>query len=112
MTQIPDDDTRSMRERMLAGDLYLADEPEIAAWSAAAFELMETYNAPPAALGDVRRRLLAQLLGRVGEDTVIRSRPNVQLLTPTHRSWPSRVARSGRRPSRYPSATTSGSVAG
>lgn len=73
MTRTPSDDGRSMRERMEAGDLYLADEPEIEARSAAAFELMETYNATPAAEGDARRRLLAQLLGHVGEGTVIRS---------------------------------------
>ncbi|MEJ7832085.1 MAG: sugar O-acetyltransferase [Nocardioides sp.] len=73
MSQIPSDDDRSMRERMLAGDLYLAEDPEIAAAAATAFKWMETYNATPAAEDDVRRRLLAQLLGHVGEGTVIRS---------------------------------------
>ena len=36
-------DTRSMRERMLAGDPYVADEPELAADSRRAMALAERY---------------------------------------------------------------------
>ena len=36
-------DTRSMRERMLAGDPYLADDPELAAESRRAMELADRY---------------------------------------------------------------------
>lgn len=66
------DDPRSMRERMLAGDLYIADDPEIAEQSATALELMETYNATSVRQRALRRRLLEQLLGAIGEGTEIR----------------------------------------
>src|SRR3954463_16836513 len=65
-------DGRSMRERMLAGDLYLFDDPELAENNAAALDLMVAYNATTARQGPLRRRLLEQLLGSVGEDTAIR----------------------------------------
>lgn len=61
-----------MRERMLAGDLYIADDPEIAERSAAALDLMAAYNATSVRQRPLRRRLLEQLLGSVGEGTEIR----------------------------------------
>jgi maltose O-acetyltransferase len=42
-TRQPTPDTRSMRERMLAGDLYLADDPQIGAQQHAAM-LMHRFN--------------------------------------------------------------------
>jgi maltose O-acetyltransferase len=66
-------DDRTMRERMLAGDLYIADDPVIAEESFAARDLMATYNATSARQVPLRRRLLEQLLGGVGEDTELRS---------------------------------------
>jgi maltose O-acetyltransferase len=59
---------------MLAGELYLADDPEIQAASEAAVALMTAYNATGAgAAADARRReLLEQLLGAIGADTVLR----------------------------------------
>jgi maltose O-acetyltransferase len=65
-------DGRSMRERMLAGDPYLADDPELAEDMLRAMDLMETYNATSARDPQTRWRLLAELLGAVGEGTVIR----------------------------------------
>ncbi|MET1075970.1 MAG: maltose acetyltransferase domain-containing protein, partial [Umezawaea sp.] len=65
-------DNRSMRERMLAGDLYLADDPELDEWSAVAGELQDAYNATGARQRDERFRLLERLLGSVGQGTVIR----------------------------------------
>ncbi|MCF6743525.1 sugar O-acetyltransferase [Blastococcus sp. KM273128] len=65
-------DCRTMRERMLAGDLYLADDPEIAEESARAIDLADAYNATSARQGPLRRQLLEQLLGAVGEGTEIR----------------------------------------
>jgi maltose O-acetyltransferase len=65
-------DARSMRERMLAGDLYLADDPELAEASLRTSDLMDAYNASSARRPDERRRLLAALLGAVGEGTEIR----------------------------------------
>ncbi len=62
-----------MRERMLAGDLYIADDPEIAEQSSRAQGLMESFNATSARAGTERRRLLEELLGSVGEGTEIRS---------------------------------------
>jgi maltose O-acetyltransferase len=63
---------RTMRERMLAGDLYLADDPELDEASAVALELMTAYNATGAGEGPRRRELLERLLGAIGEDTVLR----------------------------------------
>ncbi len=68
----PDDD-RTMRERMLAGDPYIADDPELAEESFAARDLMAAYNATSARQAPLRRMLLEQLLGAVGEETELRS---------------------------------------
>ncbi|MGY1814297.1 sugar O-acetyltransferase [Blastococcus sp. SYSU D00820] len=65
-------DTRSMRERMLAGDLYIADDPEIAEDSARAQDLAGAYNATSVRQGPLRRQLLEQLLGAIGEGTELR----------------------------------------
>ena len=61
-----------MRERMLAGELYIADDPEIAEHLSAAQDLMVAYNVTSARQGPLRRRLLEQLLGSIGEGTDIR----------------------------------------
>jgi maltose O-acetyltransferase len=66
------DDERSMRERMLAGDPYIADDPEIGEQSAAALDLMTAYNATTVRQAPLRRQLLEELLGSVGESTEIR----------------------------------------
>jgi hypothetical protein len=50
-----------MRERMLAGDLYVADDPELAERNLRAMDLMEAFNATPARAGGERRRLLEEL---------------------------------------------------
>ena len=61
-----------MRERMLAGDLYLAGGEELSQLSRAALELMAAYNATTVRQVEERRRLLGELLGSVGEGTDIR----------------------------------------
>lgn len=61
-----------MRERMLAGDLYLADDPELAEANASALELMAEYNASTPREKPLRRSLLERMLGAIGEETVIR----------------------------------------
>lgn len=66
------DDGRSMHERMLAGDLYLTDDPEILESRRRTTELMERYNATTAGDGFERRRLLQALLGSFGADSEIR----------------------------------------
>ncbi len=61
-----------MRERMLAGDPYIADDPELAERSLRAMDLMDAFNATSARNPQERRRLLTELLGAVGEGTEIR----------------------------------------
>jgi maltose O-acetyltransferase len=65
-------DPRSMHERMLAGDLYLAGGEEMGELSRAALERMAAYNATTVRQVDERQRLLWELLGSVGEGTEIR----------------------------------------
>ncbi|GAA1799725.1 sugar O-acetyltransferase [Luedemannella flava] len=65
-------DARSMRERMLAGDLYIADDPELAQAGLRAMDLMDRFNATPIRDVDERRRLLTELLGEVAEGVEIR----------------------------------------
>jgi maltose O-acetyltransferase len=67
-----DDDSRTMRERMLAGDLYIADDPVLAEENAAALDLMAAYNATTSRQRPLRRQLLEALLGSIGADTEIR----------------------------------------
>ena len=57
---------------MLAGDLYIADDPVLAEENAAALDLMAAYNATTARQRPLRRQLLETLLGSIGEDTEIR----------------------------------------
>jgi len=57
---------------MRAGDLYIADDPEILEAANASIELMAAYNATTPRQEPLRRRLLAELLGAIGEGTAIR----------------------------------------
>jgi maltose O-acetyltransferase len=66
-----DDDDRSMRERMEAGDLYITDE-EILDLQREAQARMAAYNASPPDNSTKRRALLEKLLAEVGEDTELR----------------------------------------
>jgi maltose O-acetyltransferase len=65
-------DSRTQRERMLAGDLYIADDGELARESLRAARLTKEYNESPPSDPAARRRILVELLGSVGEDTEIR----------------------------------------
>jgi maltose O-acetyltransferase len=65
-------DTRSQRERMLAGDLYVADDPQLAAESRRAAILMQQFNASDPADPPTRRAVLSELLGSFGEGSEIR----------------------------------------
>jgi maltose O-acetyltransferase len=65
-------DPRSNRERMLAGDLYIADDPELHEQMARADRLSRRYEElvmtdPPAA-----QALLTDLLGSLGEGVTVR----------------------------------------
>ena len=57
---------------MLRGELYLADDPELAADTAYAQELLERYNATRHVEQSERDRLLRELLGGVGEGVVVK----------------------------------------
>jgi maltose O-acetyltransferase len=61
-----------MKERMLRGELYIADDPELAADHARAQELLERYNATRHTEQDERDRLLRELLGEVGDGVVVK----------------------------------------
>jgi len=65
-------DARSQLERMLAGDSYLAGDPELKQLSRRASVLMERYNRSSVEDHGLRREILTELLGQVGEDVVIR----------------------------------------
>lgn len=65
-------DLRSQRERMLAGDLYLAGDPELAEERRRATRLMEEFNRSVGDPGQERHRIQAELLGAIGEDAEIR----------------------------------------
>lgn len=66
------DDGRSQRERMLAGDLYIADDPQLDAESRRAADLMHRINHGDPADLDARRALFEQLLGAFAPDAIIR----------------------------------------
>ncbi|GAA2757611.1 sugar O-acetyltransferase [Actinopolymorpha rutila] len=61
-----------MHERMLAGDLYIADDPAIWEDLLRAMDLTDAFNATSARDPGEQRRLLTELLGAIGEDSYIR----------------------------------------
>ncbi len=65
-------DGRSEKEKMLAGELYRAVGSEIAADQRRCHMLLHAYNATPPDAADERAALLRDLLGGIGEKTVIR----------------------------------------
>jgi maltose O-acetyltransferase len=65
-------DGRSQKERMLAGDLYIADDPELGAASRRACLLTREYEASYAADAALARQVLARLLGEVGDGVHIK----------------------------------------
>lgn len=63
---------RSMKDRMLRGELYLANDPELRVELARAQALLERYNHTTHVEQDERDRLLRELLGAVGEGVVVK----------------------------------------
>jgi maltose O-acetyltransferase len=57
---------------MLRGELYLADAPDIRAESRRCVLLLERFNGTSITQLDERRTILAELIGELGEDVVIR----------------------------------------
>jgi maltose O-acetyltransferase len=69
---LQDDDARSMRERMLAGDWYIADDPENARRAQRAVQLADAYHRASVAGDPNALQLLADLLGSLGDDAFIK----------------------------------------
>ncbi|HEV7207369.1 MAG TPA: sugar O-acetyltransferase [Mycobacteriales bacterium] len=63
---------RSQRARMLAGEDYLADDPELRADSDRAQQITRRYNDSALEEADLRHSLLCELLGSIGEGVEIR----------------------------------------
>ncbi len=66
------DDGRSHWERMVAGDLYIGDDPRIRAELLRARRLEDRYNSTPVDDAAVRRAILGELLGAVGKGVEVR----------------------------------------
>jgi maltose O-acetyltransferase len=65
-------DPRTNRERMLAGDFYIADDPENAALEERARRLSHAYGRAVEEGSDDARSLLSQLIAGLGDDVIIR----------------------------------------
>ncbi len=65
-------DSRTNRERMLAGDLYIADDPDLAAASKRAILLAHRYGEVYATDPDAARPILEELIGSIAPDAHIR----------------------------------------
>jgi maltose O-acetyltransferase len=63
---------RSQRDRMLTGELYVADDPQLAADNLRALKLTRDFNNSDPADPQARLALLRELLGSLGEGTEIR----------------------------------------
>jgi maltose O-acetyltransferase len=61
-----------MKERMVRGELYLADDRDLDAEYARAQDLLTRYNATSHGEQDERDRLLRELLGHVGDGVIVR----------------------------------------
>jgi maltose O-acetyltransferase len=72
MTTTPENDDRSMRQRMLAGDLYRGADDELVAEMVQAMRLTKRYNDSDPGDAGTRRSILEELLGEVGEEVDIR----------------------------------------
>jgi maltose O-acetyltransferase len=67
-----EDGAPTHRQRMLAGQPYRADDPELVEEHRRAASLTEAYNATSVDDPEERRRLLVELLGAVGPETDVR----------------------------------------
>mgnify|MGYP001135298232 FL=1 len=65
-------DDRTQKQRMLAGDLYLANDPELVAEHLSAQHLLSSFNASAPDETAVRDRLLSRLFGHWGDGAVLK----------------------------------------
>jgi maltose O-acetyltransferase len=63
---------KTEREKMLAGELYTASDPELRAAHLRAQALTARFNATAAEAGEDRRALLTELFLRFGDETVVK----------------------------------------
>jgi len=66
-------DSRSNRERMLAGDLYISDDPENARLQQRGVQLADAYHRAVVAADPRAREILKDLVGTLGEDVQVNS---------------------------------------
>lgn len=62
---------KTEKQKMLAGELYLANDPELAAASQRSMQLLQRYNQTSVTECDRRTQILQELFGQVGENPVI-----------------------------------------
>ena len=67
------DDGRTMKQRMLAGDLYHADDAELLAGAERAVRLQAEYNATYSVDGERASEILADLIGDLGKDVAVKA---------------------------------------
>ncbi|WP_433243429.1 sugar O-acetyltransferase [Streptosporangium sp. CA-135522] len=72
MAELFPGDTRTNRERMLAGDLYIADDPDLVAAAKRAVRLANRYGEAYAADPEAARPILDELIGSIAADAHIR----------------------------------------
>lgn len=65
-------DGASEKERMLAGELYRASDPELVADRLNAANLLQVYNTAPAGASKQGAAILGKLLGALGQGTLLR----------------------------------------
>jgi maltose O-acetyltransferase len=70
VTIAANDDGRSAREKMLAGELHLAPDPELIAMGNRARALTRAFNALPREEAEERVAILTQLFGRFGRSWI------------------------------------------
>lgn len=63
---------KSQMDKMLAGELYVADDPELYARHLRAQDLLARFNVTQADAGDERRALLTELFARFGEGAILK----------------------------------------
>lgn len=66
MSDINQEDGRTQKEKMLAGDLYIANEPALEEASRRAYRLMKEYEVRYAIDRDEANEILRELLGNLG----------------------------------------------
>ncbi|MGO2749668.1 MAG: sugar O-acetyltransferase [Pseudoclavibacter sp.] len=67
------DDGRTMKQRMLAGELYHADDAELSAGAQRAIRLQAEYNSAFPVDGERASEVLAELIGSLGADVAVKA---------------------------------------